>query len=86
MERSSRLAELISRAVHDAQSAEPLGMPVTIRVELRRQSEPAGVLELAGPQVRWTGLRGGESYSLTARPDAVLLQALREELNSLLAR
>jgi len=77
----SRLADLLGRAAALARSAEPLAAAPDLRVELRRQGEPAVVLELAGPQLRWTppGSEGG-----TARPAPALLQALREELERLL--
>ncbi|HXD43111.1 MAG TPA: hypothetical protein VN649_21285 [Ramlibacter sp.] len=86
LEHPSRLADLMSRVARDAHSPEPLEAPVDLRVELRRQGELAGVMELAGSQARWTSLRAGESHSATARPDAALLQALREEFNRLLER
>ena len=81
LEDRSRLADLLGRAAGMARSAEPLAGAPDMRVELRRQGEPAGVLELAGPQLRWTP-PGGEGGG-TARPDPALLQALREELERL---
>jgi hypothetical protein len=86
LEHPSRLADLMSRVARDARSPEPLEAPVDLRVELRRQGELAGVMELAGSQARWTPWRAGESHSATARPDAELLQALREEFDRLLER
>lgn len=76
----SRLADLLGRAAGLAHSAEPLAATPDLRVELRRQGAPAGVLELAGPQLRWTPPGGGGG---TARPDPALLQALREEIERL---
>lgn len=81
LEERSRLADLLGRAAGMAHSTEPLAAAPDMRVELRRQGEPAGVLELAGPQLRWTPA-GGEGGG-TARPDPALLQALREELERL---
>ena len=86
LEHPSRLADLMSRVARDARSPEPLEAPVDLRVELRRQGELAGVMELAGSQARWTSWRAGESHSATTRPDVALLQALREEFNRLLER
>jgi hypothetical protein len=76
----------MDRIARDARTSEPFTAPVDLRVELRRQGELAGVLELAGPQARWTQPQGTESDSGTARPDAAVLQALRDELNRLLER
>jgi hypothetical protein len=76
----------MGRVVRDARGSEPFTSPADFRVELRRQGELAGVLELAGPQVRWTQPRGTGGDSGTARPDAAVLQALREELNRLPGR
>jgi hypothetical protein len=63
-----------------------LAAPADLRVELRRDGELAGVLELGGPQVRWTPSRGVQGDGGTVRPDAAVLQALREELRRLLER
>lgn len=75
--RARRLVELAQAAARSAQGSEPLAAPVTLRLELR-QGATAGVLEVAGPQVRWNGLTG--------RPEAALLQALEEEAARWLAR
>lgn len=77
-EQSRRLVELAEAVARAAQGSEPLAAPVTLRIELRRQGLPAGVLEVAGPQVRWRGLTG--------RPDPALLLALEQEAARLLAR
>jgi hypothetical protein len=86
LEHPSALADLIGRVARDARGAEPFTAPAELRVELLREGRLAGVLELAGPQVRWTQPRGTESDSGTARPEPALLQALRVELNRLLER
>ena len=71
LEQPSPLADLLARVVRDARSPELLAEPVDTRIELRRQGELAGVLELAGSQARWTAWRGGaESGTATVRPDA----------------
>jgi hypothetical protein len=57
------------------QGQEPLDGPVEIRIELSRAGEPAGVLELAGPQLRWTRRSGGRADSITARPEPAQLEA-----------
>jgi hypothetical protein len=81
LEQPSPLSDLLARVIRDARSPELLAEPVDTRVELRRQGELAGVLELAGSQARWTGWRGGaESGAATVRPDAHVLRALRDEL------
>ena len=82
----SRLADLIGQVGREARSTEALEAPVDLRVELRRESELVGVLELAGAQARWTQWRAGQAITTTARPDAAVLQALREELSRLPAR
>ena len=81
LEQPSLLAGLLARIVREARSPELLAAPVDTRIELRRQGELAGVLELAGSQARWTVWRGGaESGAATVRPDSALLRALRDEL------
>ena len=81
LEQPSQLAELLARVIRDARSPELLAAPVDTRIELRRQGELAGVLELAGHQARWTAWRNGaETGAATVRPDAAVLRALRDEL------
>ena len=72
-----RLADLVGAAAALAREAEPLEGPVLARIEVLQQGLALGVLELAPPQIRWTGRDG---RGLTARPDAAQLQALRDEL------
>jgi hypothetical protein len=84
LQHPSALADLLGRIVRGARSAETLEAPVDTRIELRRQGEAGGVLELAGEQARWTTARpGAESAAMTWRPDAASLQALRQELERL---
>ena len=83
---ASRLIELARQTALDARSTEPLREPVTHRIELRRQGQVEGLLELAGRQVRWTQLRGGENRVTTGEPDAARLDALREEFRRLAER
>ena len=81
LEQPSLLAELLARVIRDARSPEPLAAPVDTRIELRRQGELAGVLELAGSQARWNVWRNGvESGAATVWPDGAVLRALRDEL------
>ncbi|MEO5669542.1 MAG: hypothetical protein ABIR26_02520 [Ramlibacter sp.] len=83
---ASRLIELARQAALDARGGEPLREAVTHRIELRRQGQVEGLLELAGRQVRWTQWRGGESRAATGEPDAARLDALREEFRRLAER
>ena len=53
------------------------------RIALSRSGLPVGVLEIAGPQVRWTPARSAEG-GRTARPDRAQLQLLEEEIEQLL--
>jgi hypothetical protein len=82
-EQASRLAPLLNEMAREARSGEPLAIAATQRVELMREGELAGVIELAGPQVRWTPAGRG---SFTARPEEARLQALREEIGRALQR
>lgn len=79
-----RLAQLVENLRRIAQNLEPLDAPVEIRIELSREGDPAGALELAGPQVRWTRRSGGGDDSFTARPESAQLEALRAEIGRLL--
>lgn len=81
-DQAPRLALLLNGVARQNPSQESLETPVSIRVELLREGEPAGVIELAGPQVRWTSR--GESF--TVRPQAARLEAAREEIVRLLPR
>jgi outer membrane biosynthesis protein TonB len=83
-EQAPRLAELLNAMIREAQSQQPLEVPVSMRIELMREAEPAGAIDLAGPQVRWTP--AGRGGSFTARPDEARLQALRDEIGRLLQR
>ena len=82
-EQALRLAQLLDDMARATQTREPLQAPVAMRVELMREGQLAGVIELAGPQVRWTPA-GGAGF--TARPDQARLQALREEIGRALQR
>ena len=82
-EQAPRLAQLLNDISREARSQEPLEAAVAMRAELMREGKPAGVIELAGPQVRWTPA-GGSSF--TARPDEARLQTLREEIGRALQR
>jgi len=82
-DQAPRLAQLLNGISREARSQEPLEAAVAMRVELMREGESAGVIELAGPQVRWTP-SGGSSF--TARPDEARLQTLREEIGRALQR
>jgi len=82
-DQTPRLAQLLNDITREARSQELLEAAVAMRVELMREGEPAGVIELAGPQVRWTPAGGG---SFTARPDEARLQTLREEIGRALQR
>lgn len=72
-----RLAQLLDGVAREARDRETLQATVVARFELTDAGNPAGVIELAGPQVRWTPAGG---RSLTGRPDEARLQALREEI------
>jgi hypothetical protein len=78
-----RTAQLVENLSRIPQGQEPLDESVEIRIELSRAGEPAGVLELAGPQLRWTRRSGGRADSITARPEPAQLEALREEISRL---
>lgn len=82
-EQAPRLAQLLNEIAREARSREPLEIAATQRVELMREGELAGVIELAGPQIRWTPAGRG---SFTARPEEARLQALREEIGRALQR
>lgn len=84
LQRPSRLADLIDRVIADASNAQTLEPPVNLRVELRREGELLGTLELAGTQARWTPSRASAGEAKMARPQAVLLDALRDELERML--
>jgi hypothetical protein len=77
-EQAARLGELVNSLARSAQGSEPLAEPVTARVELRREGRSLGVLEVAGPQVRWR--------EMTGRPDAAALQELNAQIERLLPR
>ncbi|HWP10499.1 MAG TPA: hypothetical protein VNN06_01660, partial [Ramlibacter sp.] len=81
-----RLVEMIEGMVRTTQGQEPLEAPVALRVELIRDGALVGVIELAGPQVRWTPGRRGPGDSFTARADPAQLEALRAEISRLLPR
>jgi hypothetical protein len=81
-----RLADLLAAVIAGARSTQPLASTVTLRIEVRGTADATGVLEIAGPQVRWQELRGGTAESRTATPEAALLQALREELDAAMGR
>ena len=66
-----------------ATDQQALGEPVAVRIELRRDGQDLGVLELADTGVRWTLLRPGAVSVLTGRPDAAQLRALRLALERL---
>jgi hypothetical protein len=83
---ATRLLELVNRLGREAQSSDPLREPVMLRIELRRQGQLIGLLELAGRQVRWTQWRAGERRTATAQPDDAQLQALRDEFRRLIER
>jgi hypothetical protein len=78
--RPSVLSDLIDRASREATGTQPLQAPVELRVELAREQLTLGMLEIAGPQLRWTPMNGP---ARTATPDPALLQALREEIGRL---
>jgi hypothetical protein len=84
LQRPSPLAELLDRSIRDARSTDALDAEVDLRVDLLRQGEMLGVLELAGTQLRWT--RAGAASGFTSRPDPAQLQALRDGLSRLPAR
>ena len=70
-QQAQRLAQLVDQAVRSAVGSEALNAPVQLRIEM-----DSGVLEVAGEQVRWTARGHG---ARTGRPDAAVLEALREE-------
>ncbi len=80
VERRSRLAQLLARAVREARGAEPFDESADTRIELRRDGVVLGVLELAGAHWKWTA--SGASAAV-GRQDDALMQALREELGRL---
>lgn len=81
LERPSTLSALIERLSRQAAGSEPLHAPTDTRVELKRDGQLLGVLELAGPQVQWTPASGAVR---TGTPEPALLQALRDEIDRLL--
>lgn len=83
-EQAPRLAQLLEGLARETRSREPLDAPATIRIELIRAAEPAGVIEVAGSQVRWTPAAGRTSF--TARPHEASLASLRDEVSRLLRR
>ncbi|NPC58893.1 hypothetical protein [Caenimonas soli] len=83
-EQAPGLAQLLNGMAREARSQEALEAAVTHRIELTREGQPAGVIELAGAQLRWTLAGLGGTY--TTRPEPARLQALREEINRLAAR
>lgn len=85
-DQAPRLAQLANSVMRDGQGAGRLEAPVSLRLELRRDGDLTAVMELAGPQVRWTRWRGGQSESLIASPPPAELQSLRDEIQRLLQR
>ena len=82
-DQAALLAQVVDALVARAVSSEPLAESVTARIELSRAGGPVGVLEIAGPQVRWSPAGGGDS-ARTDRPAAAQLQRLEEEIEQLL--
>jgi hypothetical protein len=85
-DQAARLARLASSLLRETQRADALQDPAGTRIEFRRDGELTDLIELAGPQVRWTRWRGGRSESFTARPPQAQLESLREEIERLLQR
>jgi hypothetical protein len=83
-EQAPRLAQLLEELRSAAQGQAPLEGPVEIRIELTRAGEPAGIIELAGTQLRWTPVGAAAGGSFTARPELAQLEALRGEIGRLL--
>jgi hypothetical protein len=83
-EQAPRLAQLLEELRSAAQGQAPLEGPVEIRIELTRAGEPAGIIELAGTQLRWKPVGAAAGGSFTARPELAQLEALRGEIGRLL--
>jgi hypothetical protein len=83
LQRPSPLADLLDRSIREARSTDALDASVDLRVDLLRQGEMLGTLELAGTQLRWT--RAGAASGFTSR-DPALLQTFRDELSRLPVR
>jgi hypothetical protein len=75
---STRLAQLAEQLARRADSDAPLASAVLLKIEMR-----GGVLEVTSDQVRWTA--PGQSPR-TGRPDAGVIQELREEASRAVAR
>jgi len=83
--RVPQLADQVNRIARLAQSLDPMQEPVRASFELSSRGNLLGVLEIGDTQVRWLPL-GERGPSRTARPDAALLQAVREQADALLPR
>jgi hypothetical protein len=85
-DQAGRVAQLASSLARETQREDALQEPPSTRIEFTRQGELMDVLELAGPQLRWTRWRGGQRESFTLRPQPAELQSLRDEIERLVKR
>lgn len=79
-------APALAGLLRDALAAGPAGLqpfgPATLRLELLQGGQRLGVLEVAGPLLRWTpaAVGGAAGQVRLVQPDAAALQALVDEL------
>ena len=79
-EQAGSLAGPLDGVLTAARGSAPLTSPVLVRIEILRDGEVLGLLELAAPDIRWTPVG---STALTGRPTPAGLQALRDGLDRL---